>query len=340
MSRETMDWLNTNTLIGFTEKRGTAWHYRAGADNHYPGAVPVEEVKRRLFAWEPVETPLYVPAATVGGEVVTYAEVPGRKAITRSDSGHVLGVFKDAYVPHPYTPWLIDNVASILDDTLNIGSAGLLKGGAVAWVSVEVPDTITTPEGVEFRPNLLACTSLDGTVATTYKRVVTNVVCDNTMSAALGESGQQFKVRHTSKSLGRLMDARRALGVVYDIADDFQREVAELCKISVTDREFDKIVDAMVPLPEVKPGARGTRARTIAENKRDSLWDLWRSDNRSAPWHGTAYGAWQTFNTYQHHKINIRGKDTTRAERNMLRAVEGLTDKTDADTVKGILAAV
>jgi len=29
MSRETLNWLNTNTLIGFTDKRGHAWHWRA-----------------------------------------------------------------------------------------------------------------------------------------------------------------------------------------------------------------------------------------------------------------------------------------------------------------------
>ena len=43
MSRETLNWLNTNTLIGFTDKRGNAWHWRAqeqdGASNHYPGPI-------------------------------------------------------------------------------------------------------------------------------------------------------------------------------------------------------------------------------------------------------------------------------------------------------------
>ena len=29
MSRETWNWLNTNTLIGFTDQRGHAWHWRA-----------------------------------------------------------------------------------------------------------------------------------------------------------------------------------------------------------------------------------------------------------------------------------------------------------------------
>ena len=49
-------------------------------------------------------------------------------------------------------------MANILDDDLSISSAGLLRGGAVAWVEVSVPESITTPEGVVFRPNLLATT--------------------------------------------------------------------------------------------------------------------------------------------------------------------------------------
>ena len=42
-----------------------------------------------------------------------------------------------------------------------------------------MPDKIATPDGVAFRPNLLATTSFDGSIATTYKRTVTITVCDN-----------------------------------------------------------------------------------------------------------------------------------------------------------------
>ena len=45
MSKETQEWLNRNVLIGYTERRGNAWHYRASDQgdepNHYPGAIPL-----------------------------------------------------------------------------------------------------------------------------------------------------------------------------------------------------------------------------------------------------------------------------------------------------------
>jgi len=98
---------------------------------------------------------VYVESPVTGGLV----EAPGRQAILRSDNGHVMGIFTDGYEPHPYVEWLINTIATLLEDDLSIGSAGLLKNGAVAWVSVEVPDNITTPEGVEFRPHLFGATS-------------------------------------------------------------------------------------------------------------------------------------------------------------------------------------
>lgn len=335
MSRETLFDLNNNTLIGFTDKRGHAWHYRAsdqGAEpNHYPMAVPVEDVRRRLFPWEAVEGQLTATALLPTGVISTVD--PDRKAIMRSDTGAILGVFKDGYSVHQFSEWLLDSVATILDDDLSIGSAGLLKGGAVAWVSVEIPDTITTPEGVTFRPNLLAATSHDGSLATTFQRVVTNVVCDNTMSAALGEGGPRLKVKHSRNSALKLAGARDALAIVHTIADDFAAQVAALSAVRVTAPEWARFVNVFVPMPEDTG-----RSRTMAENKRDALERLWNHDARVAPWRGTGWGVVQAVNTLTHHEGIVRG--SSRADRNALRAVTGGVDALDRGTVEMLHAVL
>ncbi|GAA4100929.1 DUF932 domain-containing protein [Actinomadura miaoliensis] len=326
MSKEALEWLNRNTLIGFTEKRGKAWHYRADLQseepNHYPGPIPVEDVKRRLFGWEAVSSPVYVESPVTGG----LAEVPGRQAILRGDNGHVMGIFTDGYEKHPYVEWLINTIATLLEDDLSIGSAGLLRGGAVAWVSVEVPENVTTPEGVEFRPHLFGATSFDGSLATTFKRAVTNVVCDNTMAAGLAEAGQQIKIKHSRNSKVRIGEARQALNIIYQVADDFAAEVAALCRTTVSDTEWNAFLDAHAPLPD-EPG----RKRTLAENKRDTLTKLWHHDNRVSPWRNTAWGVIQAVNTYTHHEQTVRGAG--RVERNMLRAVTGGFDELDQATL-------
>ena len=334
MSTETSTWLNTHTLIGFTDQRGHAWHYRAaeqgGEPNHYPGGIPVPDVARRLFDWDAVTAGVFAEYFDESGFIrLTDA---ARQAIVRpagafgpQDGGAILGLFKDGYVIHQFREWLLGTVGSILDADLSIGSAGLLRGGAVAWVSVEVPDTITTPEGVEFRPNLLAATSHDGSLATTFQRVVTNVVCDNTMSAALAESGQRVKVRHSRHSRLRLGDARQAPAIVHTIAEDFAAQVAQLTATTVTDGQWARFLDAHVT------GGDGTRSKTLAERKRDTLSRLWDHDARVSPWRGTAWGVVQAVNTYVHHEQTVRGAN--RGERNMLRAVDGGTDALDASTL-------
>jgi len=246
MSKESTSWLNTNTLIGCTDKRGTAWHWRAQEQgersNHYPGAIPVADVQDRLFGWQAesrrvaVETPSGMAGLTHSryGGPMRWQVVPDRQAICRSDDDTLMGIFGSGYTRHQYREWLLTMVADLLDDDLAISSAGLLRGGAIAWVEVSMPDTITTPEGVAFRPNLLATTSFDGSIATTYKRTVTDTVCDNTRELALSERGQEVKVKHSRNSYAQLGPARQALAMVHSLADDFAQEVARLCRVEVT----------------------------------------------------------------------------------------------------------
>lgn len=346
MSRETIGHLNTQTLIGFTDKRGHAWHYRAEAQgeesNHYAGAVPVADVQRRLFHWQALSVPVSValPASledatgmAEDGAPIRSVTLADRQAIAHSVTGEVFGIFKTGYVIHQYSEWLLNTVSTLLSDTLSIGSAGVLRNGALAWVSVEVPETVTTPEGVQFRPNLLATTSHDGSLSTTFKRVVTNVVCDNTHAMAMGEKGEQVKVKHSRYSALKLADARSALNVLSNVAEEFEAEVRTLCALEVTRKEWSKFLDTLAPMP-----AELGRSHTLADNKRQRLTQLWNSDARVSPWRGTAWGVVQAVNTYTHHEGTVRNAD--RAERNMLNAVTGKTDSLDSGTLATLYKAM
>ncbi len=331
MSAETFEWLNCQTLIGFTDKRGNAWHYREDAQgdepNHYPGAIPMEDVLRRLFDFEVVERPLYLPAAKG-----VFSIIPGRKAMVTSDTEEVLGIFKDGYQGHSYKEWLIENVASILDDDLQIGTAGLLRNRGQAWVSVEVPENFTTPEGVEYRPYLLAATSFDGSLATSYGRKVTLVVCDNTREAAMAEQGQSFKLRHSKYSNLKLNDARKALEIVHTMAEDFAAEVAALTAVKVDRGHFSRVLDALIPVP--KDEGRG---QTVALKKRNEIQAMYMNDARVAPWNGTAFGVAQAFNTWLHHSAQVR-KGTPRVIRNMENVVKGKFAQNDGEVLAAVFA--
>jgi phage/plasmid-like protein (TIGR03299 family) len=341
MSKETYEWLNTYTL-----QSRRVWHtddeLQAELDEStiYAGAIPVEDVRRRLFSWKAVEGTVSSTGIIMnefGVQEFTITD-PNRKAMLRPpgalgahDVGAMLGLFKSGYQGHDYEKWLLDEVAAILDDELGIYSAGLLRDGAQAWVQITIPDTIETPEGVIFRPNLLAVTSFDGSLATTYKRTIGNTVCDNTMAAGLAEDGETFKVKHSKYSDVKLMQAREALALIHNVADDFAAEVAELCATTVTNKQWSDFLDGLAPVDDPKTGERKTgRGLTLAENKRAEMSTLWNNDNRVSPWKNTAWGVIQAVNTHAHHIQTVRGAE--RSERNMQLAVTGGFDKLDAET--------
>lgn len=351
MSLETIEWLNNYTLVGYTDKRGKAWHYRVedqgDEDNHYPGAIPVSDVIRRLFNWKVIEAPVtYIVAGKQENAIATYEvngntysiilSQVGRKGMLRNDSYYDLGAFKDSYQGHDYEEWLVNNWGHILDTSkkeLGIGSAGLLKNGAQAWVSIERPDTLVTPEGVEFRPYLLAYSSFDGSLSTNYSEKITNVVCDNTLNAAIREQGRNFKVKHTRHSQLRIMEAREALGILFNLEDTFQKEVAELTSWKVSDKEFEKFLDFVIPIPEIPEDRERTRSNTVAEKKRDEIMALYKNDERAAPWTGTAFGVLQAFNTWNHHFAQVRG-GVPRVVRNMENAISQKFARSDREILE------
>jgi phage/plasmid-like protein (TIGR03299 family) len=324
MSTETSEWLNGgNILVGQGHR---AWWYDASLDSqnaestHYAGAIPTADVARRLFHWEAVPSPIY----TMTDQGVT--QVRGHVANVRSDTGESVGIVSERYAVHQFADSLLGGAEKITGAGLGISSAGLLKGGAIGWVSVSLADTTTTPEGVEFFPYLMCYGSHDGSLPTGYKRVITNVVCDNTMGAALREGGADVRIRHTSRSALRVRDAQEALGILVSDSDAFSTQVKALCEREVTYRQWLAIVEELIPAPEEEG-----RARTIAVNKQESLRDMYVSDPRCRDWKGTAWGVVQAVNTWQHHAAPVR--NVSRAERNMMGTLDGSWDALDARTM-------
>lgn len=326
MSRETQDWLNNNILVGMTDRFGPAWHHKSGIDaqgrpNHFPAEVPLDRVRELLnVRFSPRR--VYVDMGVLG-----LVEDAARRAWVRDGTTEIAEIHSEGYVGHQYHEVLIRNTEQILGEGLVIGGAGRLRRCTIAYVQVETPQNVHAAGGVVFRPWLMATTSFDGSIATTYKRGFTKVVCDNTRALALSERGESYRIRHTRNSELRVSQARHALAVINEMADAFAAEVAQLLRVEVTDRQWRRFVDAYVP---VKTDA-SARSVTMAEKKRDDLTRLWTHDHRVQPWAGTAYGVVQAVNTYVHHLGTVRGAN--RVERNMIRAVTGEVEALDRGTL-------
>jgi phage/plasmid-like protein (TIGR03299 family) len=336
MSTETANWLNNNVLVGYKTERGTAWHYRASEQgdepNHYDGAIPIEDVRRRLFNFTAASAPVFmrVPCSIEDatgmdddGNPFKMVQLEDRQAIYHSRTEKCFNIFKDGYQSHQFDQ-LLDIAQNMIDDDINIGSAGLLKEGAIAWVSIETPESIEVLEGFSVRSSILLTTSHNGTLATTIKPVDTFVVCDNTHIQALGEDSAQFKARHSKNSSIKISSVNEALGFVHAMSDGIAEEVRRLSEWKVTDDQFKKIVEHLAPIPDVNESS--ATAVTKAENRKNAIIGLYKDDARVSPWKGSALGVLQAFNTYNHHNLADKAKQ---AERNMINVLNGKTEQAD-----------
>lgn len=345
MSRESLRWLNTNTLIGLTDYRGKAWHYRKGLQggepNHYPGAIPVDDVIRRLFDWEAVAVRLYEKVVCDPDETNCIDEDGrpfklvdgGVKKIVHSVTGKRFHCPGSGYQIHQYREWLIDVMKDIIDDDINIGSAGLLRDGGVAFVTLEIPESIQIIEGFGVRPHLVAATSHNGDLATSYKTVATFVVCDNTLAMALREKTPQFTVRHSQYSQLRLQSARDALQIVHRMTDDVRALVTELSELKVSTSDWNRLLDELAPIPELTKEPDNKKIVQEATFRQAEIRGLYDSDDRVAPWRGSGLGVFQAFNT---HRQQVAGTDKGRHERNMKHTLGRVTRREDAKVLAAL----
>lgn len=338
--------LNLQTLIGCVAERGPAWHRRddlqGAEDNHYQGFIPLGDVTRRLFGWLPATVPVayLVPCKVEDADFIRKDGVAvrvvesqqGRVGVLRDDNDYDMGVFKSDVKHPPYQVTLIERVETLIGTTLGISTAGLLAKGARAWVEMSMPETAHDDKsGLDYRPNFVAATSMDGSLAHTDALTVTATVCDNTLTWNLMEAqraGRLYKRKHTSLSLDDMQEERDVLGILEQGDAVFTAGLHQLIEIELDKKKRMEVLDIIVPLPEEEG-----RAYTLAENKRSELLSL-DSDPMVEPWVGTGWGEVQRFNTWQRWMANIKG--TGYAERNTWRSLTGKIAADDREVVDAI----
>ncbi|HYD75320.1 DUF932 domain-containing protein [Ramlibacter sp.] len=104
--------------------------------------------------------------------------------------GEVLGFFEELVKGNGFT----------------LETAGSLRGGRRIWALARVGEGANVVDGDKVRPYLLLATSYDRSVATTAQFTAVRVVCNNTLTAAVGDhgsSGRTYEPRvsipHASK---------------------------------------------------------------------------------------------------------------------------------------------
>ena len=227
-----IDTSNGTAAIAFVGR--TPWHGLGQALT--PGATIDEWTREAGLAYTVLESPVLFrhPAAT-DPEIFN-----GRKVLHRSDNGTPLAVVSDGYrVVQP------SEVMGFFERLVGLGgfqmeTAGALSYGRRVWALASVGEGADVVQGDTVKPYLLLGTSYDGTMATVAKFTTIRVVCNNTITAALGTNDSAVRVLHSERFDPEAV--RLQLGIVANSWERFLVQSRQLADVPMAATEADSFV--------------------------------------------------------------------------------------------------
>jgi phage/plasmid-like protein (TIGR03299 family) len=251
-------------------------------------------------------------AAMKPGDAVTIPNrrlVPRKWATVRTDTGDILGVVGDVYR-------VLQNEAAFafLDALVDDGgakyeTAGVLNGGARVFISMEVPDSIHVEgDPSEYRLFLVVTNAHDGLAPVEAMVTIERCVCRNTVRIAHERALATWRVRHTSSLDGRMEEARKALGLSFAYAEAFSATAGDMVAKTLTDRQVDRILADLWPLPQPRGEATEVTPGVLAAATFTKVKALYHESDTVAPVRGTAYGVMNAVTEYLDHVATYSGR--------------------------------
>jgi len=189
-----------------------AWHGQVpwhGLGLRLPRLATVDEMIRfGGLDWEVIPRPLFQADEAGSG-----ASVPGYKALTRSDRpGTTLAVVSESYGIVQNAEALALAAAAVGSDKAVAEVAGSLDGGRRVFVVLNLKSAGFDVAGERVSPFVVCYTGHDGSTAVGFRFTPVRVVCQNTLSAALGcATPNEMTFRHTQNVAERVARAAKMI---------------------------------------------------------------------------------------------------------------------------------
>jgi phage/plasmid-like protein (TIGR03299 family) len=306
----------------FFSNREVAWHKLGTVTD---GALNAEDALRTAqldsivkVSEEPIYTKVEGQEIQLPKKFLTYRNHP-KKGLT------ALGVVGTRYTP-------IQNLEAfeflnhIADETgAAFETAGSLGNGSRVFMTMKFPESMALAGGQDVIDNyIMAVNSHDGSSAFIVAVTPIRAVCTNTVRLALSQAKSKISLKHTSGATQKVQQARETLGVVFRYQEAFEAEVEAMLSLKISDAEFKKFVEAVIPEPKKKEVTE--RQVNSIEKKRGELMALWNAPTQQNV-AGTAWAAYNAVAEWADWVKPIRGadeKDDLRAERMLFGGAEKL----------------
>lgn len=190
--------------------------------------------------------------------------IKSRKAVVRSDSGDVLGVVGNSYVPvqnHQAFGFLD---AVVTDGSLRYHTAGALGKGERIWMLAKLPDDIRVRNSDDITEKyLLLSNSHDGSSSLRVHFTPIRVVCANTLAiAARNGRGQGVSIVHKGNLTSKVRQAQEVLGLATRFYDDAEEQINRLARHYPSLRQLEEYFRQVYP---DSPDGESTRTKNVRQ---------------------------------------------------------------------------
>lgn len=305
----------TDGIASFVSAHTDAWHMLGETLDHTFTAEEAME-HGNLGGWNVRTVPAF---CNVDGKTLPMV---GRNAVVRDNpvkKGQVdfLGDVGDSYK-------IIQNedhagfLNTLVDESgAHFETAGALYGGRQVFITMRLPGHINIG-GVDPVENYIAAVnSHDGSMSFTLMVTPIRVVCANTLNLAFHQKSNVFRIRHTSGVQNYLGQAREALEFSFNYLDGFQEEAERLINTTLTQSQFEEIIEREFGAGEDASQA----AQTRADKRIEEMTELFAEAQTQDGIRDTAWAGLNALTEWADHYSPTRGDD-----RDTARAVKAIVD--------------
>jgi phage/plasmid-like protein (TIGR03299 family) len=226
------------------------WHGLGFALKDAP--TPKGMLKAAKLDWQVERKPLATTKFKTNGEAEFIVPVDDFAALVRSSDNRILDV-----VGSRYQPTQNEDVFAFFQEFTEAGkatmeTAGSLKGGRLVWALARINAAFKLNRKDEVKGYLLIASPHEQGKSLIVKFTTVRVVCNNTITLALREQGNEWRMNHRNKFDDRMINkAKDTLGIAREQLHDFELNAIKLSKLKMTDNDAIKILASLYQ-PEAK----------------------------------------------------------------------------------------
>ncbi len=238
-------------------------------------------------------------------EAISDIELSNHFATVRADTDQVLGVVGNDYeiVQNINAFSFFDEIVASRKDIL-YETAGALGKGERIFITAKLPDYIKVGRDDLIEQYLFLTTSHDGSGSITIAFTPVRIVCQNTLNAALKNSSNSIRIRHTASAAEKLKGAQQILGRSMQLSVELEAVFNHWARVKITDREVKRLIElAMAPGKEVPQKPKSEKQEeysSIFNNTVSSVMEyaLTSPTQQEVTTKGTLFGAYNAVTGY------------------------------------------